>query len=283
MIGADLSWMRFSTCDSRWPRGMWMALANAPWSNSSGSRTSRTVMPPSAMRDSAVAVSISSISALALASKSRNVAMIKAYPLGRDLGTLWIGLDEAGQDVADLPSENDVSEMIHPPRFGVDDDHRRPGAPGDRDHAGDRIHLQRRADGEQQVARFGGAHCPLDHVWHKILAEADRVALEDAVLAALAASAAIGIHLAGTHTIENGMHRLALTACPAHRPMHGAVNLDDELRGATGLLMQAVDVLGDKGVQRSSALELDDGPMPAVRSCAPCRVRQPVLPRGAAH
>src|SRR5215204_5289333 len=121
---------------------MWMALASAPWSNSSGSRTSSTVTPaPSAMRDSAVAVSISRISALALASKSRNVAMAKAYLPGRDFGTLRSGVDEDGEDLTDLAPEHDVSKLVHPRRFGIDDDHCRPSAAGNRHHTGDRIDL----------------------------------------------------------------------------------------------------------------------------------------------
>ena len=48
-----LSVIRFSTCDSRWPRGMWIAPGIAPSWYSSGSRTSSTVYP-AAMRSAAV-------------------------------------------------------------------------------------------------------------------------------------------------------------------------------------------------------------------------------------
>ena len=63
---------------------MWMAPAMAPSSYSSGSRTSSTSDPP-AMRSAAVVVSISAIDDLAAESRSRNVAILKAYPVGRVL------------------------------------------------------------------------------------------------------------------------------------------------------------------------------------------------------
>src|SRR6056297_1125651 len=58
---------------------MWIACSSAPSSYSSGSRTSRA-SAPSARYSAAVSVSISRISALAAASRSRNVAMRRTLP-----------------------------------------------------------------------------------------------------------------------------------------------------------------------------------------------------------
>ena len=56
----------------------------------------------------------------------------------------------------------------------------RTGARRDRHHARHRLHLQRRADREQQVGLGGGGQRAVDDLGHERLAERDRVALQDA-------------------------------------------------------------------------------------------------------
>ena len=110
------------------------------------------------------------------------------------------------------------------------------------------VHRQRRADGEQQVALLADLHRPVDDLGDQRLAERDRVALEDP-----AAHLARRILLAGVDPRQRLGHRPAVLAVPAARPPDRAVDLDDELVGESGLLVQAVDVLGHDGVQLAPA------------------------------
>ena len=145
----------------------------------------------------------------------------------------------------------------------------RAGARRDRHHARDRLDLQRRADGEQQVGLGGGRHRPVDHLGHERLAERDRVALQDA-----AAVAAMRIVFAGAHARERLFHRRAPAALPAHDAAHAAVHLDDLLGRLAGALVQLVDVLRDERVQHAAPLERDEGAMAGVRLGRPGRANR---------
>ena len=77
---ADLSGIRPSIEDSRLPLGRCTEPASAPCSYSSGSRTSRTIVPAMAISSSASAVVISRTAALALASISLKVGTAVSSP-----------------------------------------------------------------------------------------------------------------------------------------------------------------------------------------------------------
>src|SRR6476469_2143805 len=135
MTGASWSRTRPSTWLSRWPRGMWTAPGSAPWSYSSGSRTSRTTVPVTLRRSSASAGSTSVIRALVWARRSRKLAMVKAYRWGRDSGQAAGARcraeagdeasgqgDEGGEEIGDGPDQDRVGEAVHPCGLAVDDD-----------------------------------------------------------------------------------------------------------------------------------------------------------------
>ena len=210
---------------------MCSAPGSAPWSYSSGSRTSSTSAPAS-MRSAAPAVSTSVISALAAPSRSRNVAMPKTL-------SPWSGIP--GRRVRDPVSRPGRragrrspigplrtasarrSMSVGPPLTMTT---RAPLALA-RGHAvGGRVDAERRADGEQQVALLADPHRPVDDLGHERLAERDRVALEDP-----AAHLARRVLLAGAHPVEDLVHRPAVLAVPAARPPDRAVDLDDQLDG----------------------------------------------------
>ena len=129
-----------SIWDSRWPRGMCSAPGRAPCSYSSGSRTSSRTVPGRRRMSSAVAVSTSRISLLALANRSRKLDMVEKP-------TWWVGIalrpqsadsspDQARhdlrQEVADRAPQHDVGEHVHLGGLGVQDDHVGAVALGDR-------------------------------------------------------------------------------------------------------------------------------------------------------
>ena len=55
------------------------------------------------------------------------------------------------QHFPDRLANHGIGEIVERRGLGVDDDDARPGACGDRNEAGDRIDLQARADGQQQI------------------------------------------------------------------------------------------------------------------------------------
>ena len=154
----------------------------------------------------------------------------------------------------------------------------RTGRLGGRDGAGNRIHLQARPDGEDQVGFARGAHRAADHVRDEGLTEGDRRALEDA-----AALPAGGILFAGPHAIERGLHGPPPAAAHAHHVVDGPVHFDHVVDGAPRPLMQAVDVLRDEGVQLAAPLERDERPVAGVRRGVPGRMIEPALPGQPAH
>ena len=83
---ADLSGIRPSIEDSRLPRGRWTEPARAPCSYSSGSRTSRRIVPGRASSASASSVVISRMAALAAASISLKVGTAVSFP---DVSAGW--------------------------------------------------------------------------------------------------------------------------------------------------------------------------------------------------
>ena len=83
---ADLSGIRPSMEDSRFPLGRWTAPASAPCSYSSGSRTSSTMVPGAVISASASAVVISRMPALAVASISLKVGTAVSFPRTRQWG-----------------------------------------------------------------------------------------------------------------------------------------------------------------------------------------------------
>src|SRR3954452_5486349 len=171
---AFLSSRRPSTWDSRCPRGMWIASGSAPWSYSSGSRTSRTIAP-AAMRLAASAVSTSVISFLVALSRSRNVAMIESLPN-------WSGIgyrDQGRQQVTDLTQQHRVREAIHGGRLTVHDHDPGSSRLRPRHDIRGREHGQRGTDRQQQVAFVGCPHRLVDHLRDERLPERDRVALQD--------------------------------------------------------------------------------------------------------
>src|SRR2546427_5301410 len=134
-------------------------------------------------------------------------------------------------------------------RLGIDDDDPRAWGARHLDGAGDRVHLEARADGEEQIALPGSVHRAVDHFRHELLAEADGVALQDA-----AAGPAVRVFLARAHALEDRLHRPAHAAAPAHEPAHRAVDFDHLPGRIAGDLMQLVDVLRDQHVELARAL-----------------------------
>ena len=180
---------------------------------------------------------------------------------------------ESREDLPDLASEHDVGEAVHVGRAGVDDDDASAGGLRRRHAVGGRVDAERRADGQQEVALLADLQRPLDDLRHQRLTERDGVALEDA-----AALEARRILLAGPDPLERLGHRPAVVATPAPCPPHRAVDLDHQLDVGAGLLVQAVDVLGDDGVQLAPALQLDDRVVATVRLGPPPGIGSAVAP-----
>ena len=158
------------------------------------------------------------------------------------------------------PRSTTSGDGVHLGRPAVDDRHPGSGRGGHRHATGGRIDAERRADGEQHVARPADRHRPVDHLGHERLPERDRVALEDA-----------------RRTRDSGgsssppRTRRSVSAIgrrsphdPAARPPSGAVDLDHQRRVVAGALVQLVDVLGHDAAQLARSLELDDGVVPGI-------------------
>src|SRR3984957_11363854 len=103
-MGAALSGSLPSTWNSRWPRGRCTALGMAPCSYSSGSRTSRKVVPPSARIRSAAGGSTSRMDFFASFRRSRGV------------GTLYLQAATSGPSDTDSKYLNTTSGVNIPPR-----------------------------------------------------------------------------------------------------------------------------------------------------------------------
>src|SRR5690606_22039832 len=151
--GAVLSVMRLSTWDSRWPRGMKTEPGIAPCSNSSASRTSRTIAPSARMR-SAVAVSTSRISCFVLCSSYRklligphvlavsvrpapsNPTKLVNYSTDRVVPRPGSEAEQAGEHLADRSADH-RGVVVVGGGLAVDDHDLRALGEGDRDHPGD--------------------------------------------------------------------------------------------------------------------------------------------------
>ena len=137
----------------------------------------------------------------------------------------------------------------------------------DRHHAGDRHHLQRRADGDQQIGLGGDRHRAVDDLGHQRLAERDRVALQDAAAA-----------LGSAGSASPARTRASASSIGARRPhcQHITRRIVPwtstiELRRRAGALVQLVDVLRHERVQLAAPLERDERAVAGVRLGAPGR------------
>lgn len=84
--------------------------------------------------------------------------------------------------------------------------------------------------------------------------------------------------LAGTHAIENVVHRPAIAAVQAHVFVHRAVHFDDGVWRVACFLVQTVDVLRDQRVQSSGAFERRQRAMAGIRLRMECRMHETLLP-----
>jgi hypothetical protein len=122
---------------------------------------------------------------------------------------------------------------------------------------GDRVDLERGADAQQHVGAGGEREGALQRALGQELAEQHDVGLQRVVL------------VAARHAVRRGRKARAdvleadlLAARQARRVVDRPVDLDELL--GPGRPMQAVDVLGDDGVEVPAALELDQRVVRAV-------------------
>ena len=209
---------------------MWTTPASAPWSNSSGSRTSSTTRARRRSRSRRSAVSISVISAFAAASRSRNVAMRESLPIS--VGIRVTGLPTTTSAGRSSPSDPTARRRRGDPCFvgspltmTTRAPAARPAAPCWR-----REHRQRRPDGEQHVAPVGGVQRPSitsgTRFWPNVI-----VSLLTIRPPHDRRRRGSRVGLARPHTVERLRHRPPIAARPAPRPAHRAVHLDHALPG----------------------------------------------------
>ena len=138
---------------------------------------------------------------------------------------------------------------------------------------GDRLDAERGAEREQQVGRLGRRERTGEVRLIELLAERDRVALEE-----VAAARAVRIGLAGAHAHERVLHRGSVGAAQALHPVGGAVHLDHPVRVRAGALVQPVDVLGHEQREARDIGQVDERTVPVVRLDVPHAVRGAGMP-----
>ena len=145
----------------------------------------------------------------------------------------------------------------------------------------------REPDEYEQGAIPGSIHIPRGNlesgienrvVGEQLLAEAHRGTLQQAT-----AVKALRVLLTGPHPFENLLDGRLHPATQAHGAPHRAVDLDDPVRVCAGHEVEAVDVLGDQGVQPTGSLQVDKALMSDVGSGGVPDTAGHHLPVGAAN
>ena len=254
-------------------------------------------------RSAAPAVSTSVISALAAASRSRKFAIPESLPprsgFIRVLETIRVsgarrphfghsdgvehsdgsGRDDRRQQLADRAVEHGVGEAVHLGRAGVDDDDSGARRLRPRDAVGRRVDAaastRRRAAGRTpRSPRSARSMTSGTSDWPNEIVSLLRIPPQTrhggSSSPARTRSSASPIGRRSSQSQHRVHHIVPCTSMTARRR-------------SPGLLVQAVDVLGDDGVQPALALKLDEGEVAGVGLGRPRRRRQPVPPRQPAH